>query len=1132
MSAVFNIQNTLGTASWRPVDFNVVGDNFKVKNTHVLCSNGMSFKLHNFLKNAMDFSINKKTGMFLTNFIYNSYFLENKEVPNIEVKLTKIESPILSRTNTVIKQYKTDLNDNNSPFYLKDSKSKDYSNNDIFSFIFNSDDTLSIQNNEGDFLTLNGIGTSATVLFKTEVHPRSDTQIFDYILGVSSIAIFEYNSYYSRILYVNGTNYSLIVNPITVPNNVPISYFFNFVSYKQFEIEKEKSTSDSFLVSYSVNPTQIPNPLDINEEFSTSNLYSQNYLGMFPIENIKKTQDEAFYDLQIHGLKNYQTSEYTYSTANPILTACPSIKRIYNKIYTGTNQAKGYDRVFLGYQSNTKEFTFNEDSENIFYYPPTSKRISLQSSGLIEDGAIAGEIPFTSDRLYMYRGDYEEIIKGISQPKSIKKFDNTWLCSWLSGTNTGDKIWMDRYYNAAYYTLDQALTAKALVYNERIYPTNEYTFDIPSETYFEPGVLYSYERGGIDNSRIFLNFLDKNSTIDEGANVLSITEWLSSPLLDNSDFKNNGLVYFADPDTFIGNYWKLKGNNHALFLANDSLLQKQRLTVSMWLNVDDWSNINGEQIFGNYFESGFGLINSNGNGIPVLTITNSISATAYTLNYKFKKLNEVPLLIPNTLYGYDTEYSYIFRLPDFTYWVFDVLNKTASKFNQVNSLILQVTNINYFIENINQIEIDSQKRFYLYDDIKKIYCVFDSNMQYLLSVDVPFSTKRIEISLNDDEVIFSTGYTSVIDNNNVLWEVIGGSLYKNRVFYATVGFTQQISVDFNNNLWISHEQDRISRINSVTDTVDFSFRIGRRVSNPLDPCDDNLVFRYIDFVRTPLISRDVCNRKEQFEDVLILVDTRDNEVYAIDSLGNMEYRSDLRTLNVENLDQLKFNAKGDFTGYQFVRKFIPRKTTLSWKFKIAQPDGRDSQLLSLSFSTSSLPRGWHHFSFVFDSFRGVADFYIDTINVSTISFEPNLYELYYDYRSSLLLGAASIKNTTLNDLIGLDDVNKFIGNISDLKMYSKSLSVGEIEAIYFSSELADPRKYLKWNLDVGDRNFIEEIEYWYKNQLPGSKSNYFNINIHNLDINDDLKYIIETTIKDCIDKIKPAETSLYKINWI
>ena len=171
MSAVFNIQNTLGTASWRPVDFNVVGDNFKVKNTHVLCSNGMSFKLHNFLKNAMDFSINKKTGMFLTNFIYNSYFLENKEITNIEIPLTKIESPILSRNNTVIKQYRTDLNDNNSSFYLKDSGSNDYSNNDIFSFIFNSDDPLSIQNNEGDFLTLNRIGTSATVLFKTEVLP-------------------------------------------------------------------------------------------------------------------------------------------------------------------------------------------------------------------------------------------------------------------------------------------------------------------------------------------------------------------------------------------------------------------------------------------------------------------------------------------------------------------------------------------------------------------------------------------------------------------------------------------------------------------------------------------------------------------------------------------------------------------------------------------------------------------------------------------------------------------------------------------------------------------------------------------------------------------------------------------------
>jgi hypothetical protein len=100
-------------------------------------------------------------------------------------------------------------------------------------------------------------------------------------------------------------------------------------------------------------------------------------------------------------------------------------------------------------------------------------------------------------------------------------------------------------------------------------------------------------------------------------------------------------------------------------------------------------------------------------------------------------------------------------------------------------------------------------------------------------------------------------------------------------------------------------------------------------------------------------------------------------------------------------------------------------------------------------------------------------------------------------------------------------------------MYAKTFTQGEIEQLYFASDFAYPRQDLTWNMEVGDRNYIEEIEHWFKLQLPGSKSKYFNINIHNLNIdNMDIKNVIEDAIKQNISKIAPAETSLYSINWM
>ena len=1129
MSATFSIYNTLSTTYWRPVDFNIVGEQFDVKKTPLLFDNGMYFYLHDSLSNSLDFTFNKKTGTFLTSIIYNSVFLENKKNPDIVQNLTKIESPIQTVNGNIVTFYNSNSSLPNNPTVLLDTSNVIFGTNDVMTFSFEENNKVSVKNKIGNVLTADYFGTNG-LSFKQQIYPPAQTQLFDYFLGDSSIILFKSNTNYTNIV-TKGSNNVYVLSSVSLAKNssLPSNAIFSFVSYKDNTLNFDNDIANSFMAKYKVNPISYENILDIDYDFSNDNLLSQNYLGLFPVENPTINNTDCSYDLQVHGLKNYQTPEYKYTTANPYQGMSSSIRRQYNKIYTGTNQLKGYDNVYLGFNADTKEYRFKVDEETPFYYPSTSQITPLSTSGLIEDGAIAGELPFTSDKIFTYRKNYEETIPGKPQPASITKYDNVWLCSWLSGSNLGDKIWLDRYYNAAYYTLDQAMTAKAVVYNPSLYPDKPFTYDVPSTTVFEPGVLYKYNRTGQDSSKNFLSYLDQDRNLPNGAKLLSITNWLSSTLVDDSNYHNNGLVFFNVPENLKGNYWVLDGTNHAVFPSKSSLLQKSSLTISMWLNVDDWSNIYGDQIFGNYYDSGFGLVNEGALGAPILTITNVGSAVAYNVNYKFTKLSEIPL--PAKI---GAEYTFIQRLPDYSYWTFDSYNKTGVRYNAINNITGTLSSLGNRLSGLDQVEIDSYQNFYFYDNSIKSYVKTDGNGNFITQGYFALNSgvNRIEIDNETNNVVSIYGNSSVIDNYNNIWEVVGGNLYKNRQVFANVGPTQQLTCDSGNNIWISHNQDTISKLNTINGLFEFSFRIGRNSSAPLDPCKSQDRFRYMNFVKVPKGNTQTCDSNVSYEDNLMIIDNRDNEIYTLDQTGNLLSKLDIRALLSDPNIKLDFYAKGDFTGYQYLRKFGGNVKRLSWKFKIAEPNGNNSKLLSLNYAVSSLPKGWHNFSFVFDSLKGNAKYFIDSIPVDSVSFSPFKYQLYYDYRSSLLLGAGTIKNTTLNDIIGIDDSYKFIGNVSDLRMYSKSLTNGELEQIYYSSDFADSRKDLNWNMRVGTRNFIEEIEHWYKMKMPGSKSKYFNINVHNLNIDDTVKKIIEDSLKASISKIIPAESSLYKINWM
>jgi hypothetical protein len=73
---------------------------------------------------------------------------------------------------------------------------------------------------------------------------------------------------------------------------------------------------------------------------------------------------------------------------------------------------------------------------------------------------------------------------------------------------------------------------------------------------------------------------------------------------------------------------------------------------------------------------------------------------------------------------------------------------------------------------------------------------------------------------------------------------------------------------------------------------------------------------------------------------------------------------------------------------------------------------------------------------------------------------------------------------------------------------------------------------LIWAMPTGVQNVLEEVERFFKHKLPGMKSQFYNIHITGLQIDDnETRELIENIIKDTSKKIAPVYTELYKIVW-
>ena len=969
------------------------------------------------------------------------------------------------------------------------------------------------------------------------------------------------------------------------PQNRPVpntAYLFT-KSYKDVKLDYE-SIVDSFIVKYDPSPI-----IDQSELFAIKDdlEYKQNYLGILPYEHLNENGKFNFY---FHPLKNYQTAEYNYYSGQN--------NREYFKIYSGTNQQHGLNKIYLNYHTNKLAVNFKPDKLTDFYFSSTTQPISIHDSGLIQSGANGGNYPYSSDRLYTSKLNvFQEIPELTNIVKTTDTKNNKFLCSWLyDNKTTNTKIWYDRYFNSAYYTIDEALSASHMIYKKSLDGSDDLVYDVPSQVTLTPGVQYQYYHIGNKDSLKNLKHLNYKYDNSKGlinSNVLNITSWNSGELNDESEYKNDGLTY-GNPNTFYGDHWKLDGSNYALFQANDILLEQNKFTVSLWLNFENWKNVNAYQIFGNYYNSGFGLVNDAKTISPLITLINNASNKIYNLNFKFTQASNAKTVA----YHWDI----VQRLSDMSYWLFDSKSCVGIKYNVNNSIISKdslgqygAILFNQFLTKISQVETDSVENLYIYDKNTKIYIVINKDGELQRSSVANSNSQRIEIDLYDNVVDGNRGgqtvygNCSVIDNNNTLWQIIGSNLYKNGNVMSTVGASNQMSCDIYNNIWIISEDDAYTKFDENGNLMfryDFSKSplIGQtncppaQAPEPVDVTvlDEDLPFlsttnkryiltyddfqeilvtpplkkpkpvitditdrtRHIDFINIPTGTIDnnlisICGLSAIETDQLIMVDSNDNQAYIINQLGQLVLKINLENL-IDNGDLSDFFTGGDFTGYQNCRKYKNLKnTTFSWKLQTATKNGdviTNSISHSLSADVSKLSNGWHNFVLAFDSFNGNVKYYIDSVLVNVKQFRGSDI-LYYNYRTSLLLGATTVKNTILNNFLNLGDGYRMIGSVGDLKMYNFTLNEGDVEHLYYSSPFSPKIKTLKWNMEVGYRNYVEEITEWFQFQLPTNKSKYFNVNVHNLNFSDEIKKNIELAIKGTMGKLSPAHTVLNEIKW-
>ena len=762
--------------------------------------------------------------------------------------------------------------------------------------------------------------------------------------------------------------------------------------------------------------------------------------------------------------------------------------REYSRIFTGTNQETGYETPFFGFTTDTTDITFNKDKITYFHYPMIAPSELLVNSSLITDGAIAGENPFTSDKIWKKQANYStNSIWGDSQP--IGKQTGIWLCSWLSGNAVDTNsmpVWKDRWYNPGYIDPTTALFITT--------PLSSVVVDVDSVMSFDGGCYYKYFHVGDSHNNTIVNNLTAGNHLK-----LYIDDWSQYPedLSQNNNttriqyFTNEcvnykGVNYIQRPDDTCLN---MHMTNYCETLYSSAIALTGSISYNIWARSDDWTKGNNT-IISKDNRGGYAIKVDQGFDNRYMMFLDD-AGKMVLLNIEGHVIDSKTLPQPSNPTCLVMDYNH------YT-WVSDNSAKKVYKIDYNGDLLASIDfGVNVGLKSIT---LDDNKKLWVLDSNSNSMSSFDIFTNELVGYGPAFSGNAFTWDLTGS--IWTTSGTQIlVDNDNAIWSVESGIVNKN---YSPVVSGTAIACDKDNNIWVTFGTNSYLKMNATT----FDYVSGT-VGNNTTPTDRAIDFTY------------ELNLNNEWVQYSYFTFANEQKIYKTDTDGNF-----IKSIDLSIFDT--YPNLSTFTSFDWNRKFnyIKYDRTPQLKADLFVNNSGDIEKYTLTTPVTGFnDQNWHMFTYTSD--KNNLKLYMDGILRDSQSIGSDT-SIYYTYENALMFGADTGKIEPLSKELGLGS-NYFIGKVDALRIYDSVLNNFDIRHLYLNKyDFND----LMWNLPTGTQSYIEEIVRFFKFKLPGQKSQYYNINLIGLQITDEnLRIIMENIIKDTIKKVAPAYAELYRIVW-
>lgn len=1079
--------------SYDTVDIKYPQDNdIKFENFNIGVDGNLNYTALPILSDAKDLKINN----YVLNIISKNDKLSNLISLNQENKIKNNMCYFYSSSSNLIdddsRYWKFDSN-----FISVSTNYNDYNEKNIFEIDFLDNEKCKIYHNEDD---LKYILAYSIALSSVKSVPLTANKIENYT------TTFNYNLTDDDkiILYVKNNlgnfsiknqNSKIIITPTSTIKKD------NF-----FYIKKISNLNDSLMQNNWLSYDSNYNKNNLEIELSKSYFdVKNNFLLTTTINSISS----ATLPLNLLTLKNQLNQENDQSRGNVFLNENETNLKEYESIFTGGYREFGYDKINLGYTTYSTPFTFKSGKTTYFHVPHDIypyKILNVNSSKLAESGAIAGNTPLNSDKIWKKLRNYRD-----TSPYADPQEEHTgqWLCTWLSaGKDLNTRpVWMDRYYKPSKTTPFAALSATT---NEIVYidgfnclDLKENVSDVKSSLTFEKGSYYAYMH------------LGKNDYFN------LITESISSKIYytELNEYQNTN---FTDLDPIDGIY-SFDGKSYG-YIDSEKKFDYNVATFSFFADKAHWEKPNGNMIFGNYVNKGFGFYNYVLNTpYSILKIDNNNLQILNNDLVEIDKLSTENLTLCGIAgisrrNGFDSIH---IITNDFKLIEIDLKGTIVdSNDTLVNTLSLKASDKIYSITNdANNCYVHTSSGLASID----LYSNIIKSKKIKQTITTSYTTSSFIIADDKENVyrfygrqpIFRNDNIYAMDDTNKLFSY-STTLSTLSTYIETQGQIRCFNIDSNDSINIVTTNNKLYKYNGnvLINTVNLpllsTYSLSARV---FSFCEK---FEYGELKKYKQI---FCNNYITGDPYIIQLDENDNQ--KIIKL-NKKYS--------------RIQDNFDLTGYNFNRGYLQKKygdNNYIFKVKLLNKVN-DEDYVELNFLIKSihLGTGLRHFVFSIDTYNGVGNFYLDGVLYESINFDSRKYCLTDTFNGRIYFGSNGYHNGTLAFKY-FKDIKDFTYKdikISNISIINKSLD--RFESLYFYNLIYPPND-IKYNMPSGTRSFIDRIERTFNFNIPMFKSNYFNLKILNSGIGyDDIKKDIESAIRERVSEYLPFYSKLNNFEWL